>query len=153
MLPAISYGPSGPTRVGRAFVWLWSRYSMLGLPPSWQAALEVRGRRTGEPRVIPVVVATYDGADFLVSMLGARASWVQNVRAADGEAVVIHGRRREVRLVEVDPAERAPIIKAYLARAIGGRPHIPVPHDAPVDDFAGVADDYPVFRIEETTTE
>jgi hypothetical protein len=45
-------------------------------------------------------------------------------------------------------AERAPIIRAYLQRAIGGRPHIPVPHDAPASAFEPVAAEYPVFRIE-----
>jgi hypothetical protein len=74
--------------------------------------------------------------------------WVRNVRAAGGEAVLIHGERRPVRLVEVEPTERAPILKAYLARAIGGRPHIPVKHDAPIEEFETVAADYPVFRVE-----
>lgn len=147
-LPSLSYGPAGPTRVGRFFVWLWARYSMLGLPPSWQVALEVRGRRTGEARVLPVVVASVEGKDYLVSMLGERAAWVKNARAAGGEAIIIHGARRAVRLAEVAPAERPRIIKAYLARAIGGRPHIPVPHDAPVEDFQSIAQDFPVFRID-----
>lgn len=147
-LPAISYGPNGPTRIGKFFVWLWSRYSMLGLPPAWQVALEVRGRRSGLPRVVPVVLGRWEGDDYLVSMLGERVDWVRNVRAAGGEAVLIHGQRRPVRLVEVEPAERPPILKAYLARAIGGRPHIPVPHDAPVAEFETVAADYPVFRVE-----
>ena len=74
--------------------------------------------------------------------------WVHNVRAADGRAVVRRGGRGEVRLVEVPPADRPPIIKAYLARAVGGRPHIPVPPDAPLEAFERVAPAYPVFRLE-----
>jgi hypothetical protein len=54
-----------------------------------------------------------------------------------------------VRLIEVPPDERAPVIKAYLERAVGARPHIPVDHSAPVDAFAPIAAAYPVFRIEE----
>ena len=55
-------------------------------------------------------------------MLGERSPWVHNVRAAGGRAVIRHGRRHEVRLIEVPPDERAPVIKAYLERAVGARP-------------------------------
>jgi deazaflavin-dependent oxidoreductase (nitroreductase family) len=147
-LPAVSYGPHGPTTIGRFFVSAWARWAVAGLPPSWVVALEVRGRKTGRKQVIPLVLARWGGDDYLVSMLGESASWVRNVRAAGGEAVLIHGRRRAVTLREVDPAERAPILKAYLARAIGGRPHIPVSHDAPVEAFEPIANRYPVFRLE-----
>jgi hypothetical protein len=62
-----------------------------------------------------------------------------------------------VQLIEVPPVERAPIIRAYLQRAIGGRPHIPVPHKSPASAFEPIAADYPVFRIEpasaQTSTE
>jgi hypothetical protein len=82
-------------------------------------------------------------------MLGERSPWVHNVRAADGRAVLRHGVAREVRLVEVPAPERGAIIKAYLGRAAGGRPHIPVDKDAPLAEFDAVAADIPVFRVEE----
>ena len=91
----------------------------------------------------------YGGRRYLVSMLGERSAWVHNVRAAGGRATIRHGRPQEVRLVEVPPEERAPVIKAYLARAAGARPHIPVDPAAPLDAFAAVAERYPVFRIED----
>jgi hypothetical protein len=50
--------------------------------------------------------------------------------------------------VEVPPADRPPILKAYLARAVGGRPHIPVDPGAPLEAFERVAADFPVFRID-----
>ncbi len=37
--------------------------------------LEVRGRRSGRPVLLPVVVADHAGSQYLVSMLGEQASW------------------------------------------------------------------------------
>jgi hypothetical protein len=52
-----------------------------------------------------------------------------------------------VHLVEVEPAERAPILRQYLAVAPGARAHFPVSRQAPLADFERIADQYPVFRI------
>lgn len=109
--------------------------------------VEVPGRRTGRTIAFPAVVADYDAGKYLVSMLGEHANWVQNVRAAHGRAVLVHGRRTPVSLEEVPVDRRAPIIRSYLARARGARPHIPVSAGAPLEAFATIAGDYPVFRI------
>jgi hypothetical protein len=93
-------------------------------------------------------MADWQGEWFLVSMLGDRCNWVQNVRAADGRVVIRHGRSRTCQLVEVPATERPPIIKRYLQKVPGGRPHIPVERDAPVADFAAIVDQYPVFRVD-----
>lgn len=58
-----------------------------------------------------------------------------------------HGRRETVRLEEVDPAIRGPILRRYLDLAPGARPHVPVDRRAPVEQFDRIAADYPVFRI------
>ena len=118
-----------------------------GIWPKRLATLEVPGRRTGRTVSFPVVVADHDGERYLVSMLGEDANWVHNVRATGGRVVLRHGRREAVRLEEVDPAERAPILRRYLACAPGARPHIPVERDAPVEEFERVAPRIPVFRI------
>lgn len=117
------------------------------LAPSRWATLEVRGRRTGRTISFPVVIANYDGEYYLVSMLGDDTNWVRNVRAADGRAVLLRRRRRAVRLVEVSPGLRAPILRRYLELAPGARPHIPVDRHAPLASFEQVAARYPVFRI------
>jgi hypothetical protein len=44
-------------------------------------------------------------------------------------------------------SERAPILKAYLQVAPGGRPHFDVSYDAPLADFEKIAARYPVFRV------
>jgi len=131
--------------VGRAYALVCG----LGLGPSWAVALETVGRRTGRVSSIPLVIGELDGQRYLVSMLGEHSPWVGNVRAAGGRAVIRHGRRHAIHLTEIPPDERAPIIKAYLARAVGARPHIPVDPAAPIEAFEQIAADYPVFRIDE----
>ncbi len=118
-----------------------------GILPKRAAALEIRGRLSGRMISFPVVIAEFDGERYLVSMLGQNTNWVRNLKAADGRAVLRHGRRESVRLEEVDPAVRAPILRRYLEVAPGARPHIPVDRRASLAEFGRIAADYPVFRV------
>jgi deazaflavin-dependent oxidoreductase (nitroreductase family) len=110
--------------------------------------LEVTGRRTGRTICLPLVVAEYQGARYVVSMLGQNASWVRNVRAAGGRATVRHGRREAVHLEEVEVGARGPILRHYLGCAPGARAHVPIDRRAPVAEFDRIAGQYPVFRID-----
>jgi hypothetical protein len=92
-------------------------------------------------------MAVMDGQRYLVSMLGEDVAWVRNVRAAGGRAVLRHGRRESVRLEEIPAGERAPVLKAYLQRAPGARPHVAVDKDAPLSEFERIATTFPVFRV------
>jgi deazaflavin-dependent oxidoreductase (nitroreductase family) len=142
------YQDGRPNRLGKVVGRAYAFALGFGLGPSWAVTLETRGHRTGRTSAVPLVVADHGGRSYVVSMLGERSPWVHNVRAAGGRAIVRHGRRREVVLVEVPPAERAPLLKVYLGRAIGARPHIPVNPDAPIEAFEAIAGQYPMFRIE-----
>ena len=135
-------------RTARRYARLWAAVQGAGLLPRRWVTLEVRGRKSGRITRFPLGMADWQGHWFLVSMLGDRCNWVQNVRAADGRVILQHGRRRKCQLVEVPLAERPPIIKRYLQKVPGGRPHIPVDRDAPLADFAAVSDQYPVFRVD-----
>jgi hypothetical protein len=108
-----------------------------------------RDHRTkiGAAHHVPVVVADYEGDRYLVGMLGHTTNWVRNVRAADGRAVLRHGRREPVDLVEDSSDRRAAILRSYLEVAPGARPFIPVDRRAPLTEFERIVDDYPVFRI------
>jgi len=117
------------------------------LSPKRAVTLEVRGRRSGRIISFPLVVADYHGERYLVAMLGNGANWVHNVHAADGRAVLRRGGRENVRLEEVDPGARAPILRRYLAVAPGARPHLPVDRHAPLADFERIAAQFPVFRV------
>src|SRR5580765_7613368 len=77
-----------PTRFGRmwssAFAWV----SGLGLAPQILTTLQVRNRHSGRLSSTILVAANYQGQRYLVSMLGDGSEWVQDVRAADGEAFI-----------------------------------------------------------------
>jgi hypothetical protein len=39
------------------------------------------------------------------------------------------------------------VLKAYLKRAPGARPHLPVDKDAPLSEFEKISAQFPVFRV------
>jgi deazaflavin-dependent oxidoreductase (nitroreductase family) len=147
------YRGGRPNRIAAAINAGWAALHALGIAPNHLVTLDVRGRRSGRMMSLPLVMAVVDGERYLVSMLGDDASWVRNVRAANGHAVLRHGRREAVRLEEVAPAQRAPVLKAYLKRAPGARALVPVDQDAPLAEFERVASRFPVFRIARTGAE
>ena len=81
-----------------------------GIASDYLVTLEVIGRKSGRIFSLPLVVAVVGEQRYLVSMLGDKVQWVQNVRAAGGKAVLQHGLREEICLEEV-PAGRA---RTYL---------------------------------------
>lgn len=128
--------------------WLSATVFSLGVAPNHAVTLEVIGRKSGKPISFPLVLVVVDSQRYLVSMLGSEANWVRNLQATGGRATLHHGQHEEVVLTEIDPALRAPILKTYLGRAPGARPHIPVSKDAPLAEFEPVAAEYPVFLVE-----
>lgn len=126
---------------------LWAFVGAAGLGMERLVTLEVIGRRTGRPISFPLIVADVDGERYLVSMLGQEASWVANVRASGGDAILRAGRSRRVHLEEVDPTHRAPVLRRHLQVAPAARSFLPVDHRAPVAAFEAVAAQFPVFRI------
>ena len=117
------------------------------MPPTL-LTLQVKDRRNGSLRSTVLVPIDHDGHRYLVSMLGGGSDWVQNVRATGGQALVKRGQTSRVVLSEIEPKDRAPILKAWCQIATSGRRHLPVPHDAPESAFAAIAAGYPVFRID-----
>jgi len=141
------YRGGHPNRVAM-FVNRWSAAAYaLGILPNYAVSLEVVGRRSGRLIKLPLVIAIVAGERYLVSMLGENVEWVRNVRAAGGQATLRHGRREAVQLEEVAVDQRAPILKAYLKRAPGARPHVPIHKDAPLAEFERLASQFPVFHV------
>jgi len=126
----------------------WAIIHSLGISPNWLVTLEVVGRQSGRTIRFPLVMTVVNRERYLVSMLGNEANWVKNVKAAGGKARLIHGTSEQVHLEEVDVAQRAPILKTYLQRAPGARPHVPVDKNAPIAEFEKITAQFPVFRIE-----
>lgn len=140
--------PGGrPNQLARFLNWVWAVLHAAGIAPNYLVTLEVAARKSGRMTSLPLVVAVVGGRRYLVSMHGENAAWVRNARAAAGKVVLRHGHREEVHLEEVPTAERAPILKAFLAAAPGARPHIPVDKDAPLLEFEKLASTFPVFRV------
>jgi hypothetical protein len=96
---------------------------------------------------LPVVIADHESQRYLVAMLGEHTSWVANVRAAGGSALLHHGKVEAVHLQELPVAQRAPVLRRYLHVAPGARPHIPAGSNASLAELNSLAAGYPVFRI------
>lgn len=141
------YRDGRPNRLSRVLDRCTAALYALGVAPNYLVALEVRGRRSGRTIALPLVMIVVGGERYLVSMLGERANWVRNVRAVGGNVTLRHGRREQVRLEEVVVDRRAPVLKAYLKRAPNARAHLPVPKEAPLNEFERVASRFPVFLV------
>ncbi len=73
-----------PTHIARVWNGAYAWATALGLTPPILLTLQVRSRRDGRLASTILVGAYFQGKRYLVSMLGNRSEWVQNVRAAGG---------------------------------------------------------------------
>jgi deazaflavin-dependent oxidoreductase (nitroreductase family) len=120
----------------------------LGLSIAGSRVLEVRGRKSGEPRRTPVNPLTFDGERYLVAPRG-HVQWVRNLRAT-GTGRLLGGRKvEEFSAVELPDDEKPPLLRAYLEKwkwevgqFFGG-----VGPDASEEELRRIAPDHPVFRI------
>lgn len=111
--------------------------------------LEVPGRRTGEPRRVPVNLLTLDGRQYLVSARG-HGQWVRNVRANDGRLHLLLGRRRTQHVAtELADADKTEVLRAYLRRwkAEVGAFFGGVDADSSDEELQGIAPEHPVFEL------
>ena len=141
------YRGQRPNWIARILNSAWATVGSSGVASNYLVTMEVTGRKSGRTFSLPVVIAVVDGERYLISMLGENVQWVQNVRAAGGRAVLRSGGREEIQLEEVPTDQRAPILRAYLQRAPGARPHVPVNKDAALAEFQKIAAAFPVFRL------
>lgn len=130
----------------RRYARSWNIAFRLGLLPRRWVTLEVLGRRTGRVTRFPLGMADVGGEWYLVSMLG-ECNWVRNVRAAEGRATLRRLRARPVKLVELPVAERAAVIRQYVRKVPGARPHISVDRHEAAAAFEAIAANHPVFRV------
>ena len=137
-----------PTLYGRFWTRIWAWATSLGLLPDIVVTLLVRERTSGRLVGHVLVPVVHEGRRYLVSMLGGGSNWVLDQRATGGAAFLKRGRTESVMLVEIPPERRAPILKAWCQIATSGRQHLPVADDASLPEFAAIAADYPVFRID-----
>jgi len=136
--------------IHRAVPW----YTSLGLT-SGTVTLEVRGRKTGKPIRVSLTAVRRQGSRYLVSLAGGESQWVKNVRAAEGRAIVLSGRRTPVRLVEIPDAEKPPVLLGYVQQrafshsgAESARLFFGLGPKPTLADMQAIASRYIVFRIE-----
>lgn len=121
----------------------------MGVSVVGSRVLEVRGRKTGQPRRVPVNLLEVSGERFLVAPRG-ETEWVRNVRAAGGNLALLLGRKREeMTATEVTGDDKTWIIRAYLKKwkaevgvFFGG-----VGPDSTDAEIAAEAEKHPVFRL------
>jgi deazaflavin-dependent oxidoreductase (nitroreductase family) len=109
--------------------------------------LTVRGRKSGQPHTVPVLLVEQDGERWLVAPYGV-VQWVRNLRAA-GTATLTRGRRSEaISVTELPAQEAAPVLKQYLLHVSAGvRSYFDATKDSPLEAFEREAARHPVFRI------
>ncbi len=120
----------------------------LGISVWGSRVLEVRGRSSGQWRRTPVNLLTHEGQRYLVAPRG-HTQWVRNLRAS-GEGRLRLGRRGEpFTATELEDAEKAPILRAYLKRwkAEVGVFFEGAGPDASEAQLAAIAPRHPVFRL------
>jgi deazaflavin-dependent oxidoreductase (nitroreductase family) len=84
---------------------------------SGTCTLVTPGRRSGEPKQVPVIPVEHEGARYLVSTRGD-SDWVRNARASGTVDLACKGGPSgRFRAVEVPVEQREPIIAAYREKA------------------------------------
>ncbi len=122
----------------------------LGISVAGSHVLEVRGRKSDEPRRTPVNLLEFEGARYLVAPRG-QTQWVRNIRAKPEGRLLLGNRAEEFRGVELPPEQRIPLLRAYLKRwkwEVGAF-FDGVGPDSSDEELARIAPDHPVFRVEE----
>ena len=108
--------------------------------------LTVRGRNSGLPRTVPIVIIQQNGKRYLASPYGV-VDWIRNLRAA-GEAILTRGRRAEtVTARELPTDEAALILRADIKRNPFAR-YFGVTADSSLEEFERAAVSHPLFVLE-----
>lgn len=110
--------------------------------------LEVRGRKSGEWRSVPVNLLRVGETDYLVAPRG-HTQWVRNLRASGEGRLRLGARITEFDATEVPDEEKPPILRPYLKRWTWevGRFFEGVRPDASEDELKAIGPNHPVFRI------
>jgi deazaflavin-dependent oxidoreductase (nitroreductase family) len=110
--------------------------------------LEVRGRRSGEPRRTPVNLLEVDGRPYLVAPRG-ETQWVRNLRAAGEGHLLLGSHRQRFTAVEVADTDKAAVLRPYLERwkAEVGVFFDGVDASATDDELVAIGPKHPVFLL------
>lgn len=110
--------------------------------------LEVRGRKSGEWRSVPVNLLTVDGTDYLVAPRG-ETQWVRNLRVAGEGRLRVGKTTTAFEAEELADGDKPRILRPYLERWKWevGQFFEGVGPDASEERLAAIAPNHPVFSI------
>lgn len=109
--------------------------------------ISVPGRKSGKMQTIPLYVLRHEGQRWLVAGY-AGSDWVKNVRAA-GWCELFHDSMKErVQVVEVEDLEIGTVVlREFVRKAPGANRGYSISRDAPLEEYAAIAPEHPVFRV------
>ncbi len=130
--------------VGNVLVMLLTR---LGISAGGANTLVVRGRKTGQPRSVPVNPLDHEGARYLVAPRG-NTEWVRNLRAAGEGELRLGSKRVTIQASEIGDEEKPPVLRAYLQNwASVTKGSFGVDENATDEELRDISPNHPVFRI------
>jgi deazaflavin-dependent oxidoreductase (nitroreductase family) len=92
-----------------------AKLTRMGFSVWGSRVLTVVGRKSGEPRSVPVNLLTVDGVRYLVAPRG-ETQWVRNLRAAGQGSLRVGKRVETFTFRELGDDEKPGILRAYLKR-------------------------------------
>lgn len=119
-----------------------------GLSVMGSRILEVRGRKTREPRRTPVNLLEFEGSRYLVAPRG-HTQWVRNLRASHEGRLWLGRRSESFTATELRDEDKPPLLRAYLKRwkVEVGAFFDGVGPDSTEEELRRIAPDHPVFRL------
>src|SRR5262249_1297018 len=140
------YRGQRPNRIARIVNRASAAVASSGVASNYLVTLEVTGRKSGRtsrcPWSWPSSMDSGTWCQCSEITCSGFITYAQPVeRPCSGTAAGRRFRSKNYRLAS------APILKAYLQRAAGARPHVPVNKDAALSEFEKIAAAIPVFRV------
>jgi deazaflavin-dependent oxidoreductase (nitroreductase family) len=121
----------------------------LGISIYGSRVLEVKGRKSGNWRSIPVNLLEIDGTRYLVAPRG-NTQWVRNMRVAGGGRLRLGRKTEDFKAAEVAPEPAVPILRAYLKKwkFEVGVFFDGVGPDSTDAELLAIAPEHPVFKLD-----
>ena len=138
-----------PGTADRLFNALVAGLARLGVSIYGSRILEVKGRRSGLLRAIPVNLLEQDGVRYLVAPRGD-TEWVRNLRAAGRGGLRLGARVEPFVAHEIADSQKLPVLRTYVTRwwfEVKRFFELSGP-DASDAELARIASQHPVFRVD-----
>jgi len=126
------------------------KFNGLGLKNHPTYLFTVRGRKSGQPRTIPIVIIEQNGQRYLNSPFGM-VNWVRNLQAA-GEAILTRGHHSDKgRAIELPFSEASSLLKRILEDGIRSflQQYFEVTANSSREEFERTVVRHPVFSLHE----